>query len=109
MPSSVQPSSNRHHPIPPQLATSSHPQMDNSSSPPPEYMDMMRKMFEVCIKEMRETYNQRLAHQDQTFQETLTKFLQQSQNPFLTQQGVIPSPSSQNIPPQFYSDTKQHR
>ena len=54
---------------------------------------------------MRETYNQRLVHQDQAFQETLTKFLQQSQPPFHTQQ-VPPIPPQQA---QFYSDSKQHR
>ena len=82
--------------------------MPNPSSVPPEYMDMMRKMFEVCIKEMRETYNQRLAHQDQAFQETLSKFLNQSQNPFMTQQAPIP-PTPQPPPPHFYSDNKQHK
>jgi hypothetical protein len=59
---------------------------------PPEYMDLMRKMFEVCVKEVKEAYSQRLDQQDKAYQETLNKFLQHSQNNFLTQQlPVLPN------------------
>ena len=74
----------------------------------PEYMDFMKKMFEVCMKEVKEAYSQRLAFQDQAYQETLNKFLQYSQNNFMTQQIPPIQQSSQNQK-EFYSDAKQHK
>jgi hypothetical protein len=35
---------------------------------PPEYVELMKKMFEVCLKEVKEVYSQRLVSQDQAYQ-----------------------------------------
>ncbi len=72
---------------------------------PPEYVELMRKMFEVCLKEVKEVYSQRLVSQDQAYQETLNKFVQYTQNNFMTQQ-VPPLQASQQQR-EFFSDAKQ--
>lgn len=66
----------------------------------------MRKMFEVCLKEVKEVYSQRLVSQDQAYQETLNKFVQYTQNNFMTQQ-IPPIQASQQQQKEFYSDAKQ--
>jgi hypothetical protein len=68
-------------------------------------MELMKKMFEVCMKEVKDAYSQRLDQQDKAYQETLTKFLQHSQNNFLTQQ--IPPIQASQQQKEFYSDAKQ--
>lgn len=52
----------------PQNLMGSYPIPGNTANPHPEYMDFMKKMFEVCMKEVKEAYTQRLVHQDQTYQ-----------------------------------------
>ena len=54
----------------------------------------MKKMFEVCMKEVKDAYSQRLDQQDKAYQETLNKFLLHSQNNFMTQQ-IPPIQASQ--------------
>jgi|688.fasta_scaffold1577396_1 hypothetical protein len=54
----------------------------------------MKKMFEVCMKEVKEAYSHRLDQQDKAYQETLNKFLIHSQNNFMTQQ-IPPIQASQ--------------
>jgi hypothetical protein len=35
---------------------------------PADYTEFVKKMFEVCMKEVKELYSQRFTHQDQTYQ-----------------------------------------
>lgn len=71
---------------------------------PSEYLELMKRMFEVCMKEVKEVYSQRIVSQDQAYQDTLNKFVQYTQNNFMTQQ-IPPIPSQQQK--EFYSDAKQ--
>ena len=56
------------------------------------------------MKEVKEVYSQRIVSQDQAYQDTLNKFVQYTQNNFMTQQ-IPPIPSQQQK--EFYSDAKQ--
>ena len=57
------------------------------------------------MKEVKEVYSQRIVSQDQAYQETLNKFVQYTQNNFMTQQIPPIQPSQQQK--EFYSDAKQ--
>lgn len=64
-------------------------------------------MFEVCLKEVKEVYTQRIVNQDQLYQETLNKVVQYTQTNFMTQQ--IPPIQASQQQKDFYSDAKQFK
>jgi hypothetical protein len=92
--------------VPPHLYSMIPPAYIQGASPPTEYIELVKKMFDFMFKEVRDVRHEQM-NQNHVLQETLNRFFVGNSQPSLMSQNIPAIPH--NLQKEFYSDAKQHK